>query len=214
MTREEYFNELTLIEKQNNTEYDLYYTIAALIKQSPYIKSEKLSVRAVFRRTKSARGQIFYGLSNFPDLVILDQNFRNADNDHAHIDNIDQIYGCIEVKNMSTPLLDIGPLLKEGKAALSRDEGQLLGDILWYGKVLYTNGRDWRYLKWDRQGKEFADIKRIVEKRIKVGKSQTDFDWYEEMKACQIDLSKIEVSEFSSEDWESLINGIYEIKWK
>ena len=74
LSKEDYTEEIGLIKKQNYVEAELYPIVADIIK--PTLK-DSLSKRYVFGRQRSALGQIYYGLSNFPDIVILDKTYEN-----------------------------------------------------------------------------------------------------------------------------------------
>lgn len=222
----EYMNEIELIKKQNNTEYDLYFVVADLLKKWGNIGKE-LSLRAVYNRRRSAMGQIFYGLSNFPDFVILDLAFDNRENKNNYIKNIDQVYGCIEIKGFDKSLPEINGIKEKikKKQEISRDEGQLLGDVLWYKKVLYTNGYEWTYYEWNPREEECEHIMKIVEERIESGGQ--GFEWHKKIDFNKLDLDKIKEKplipksgdlEDSSPDpadkWKKLITEIGNIKWK
>ncbi len=222
MTQREYTDELKLIERQNNYEFDLYFVIADLIKERPNIIKDRLSVRAVFNRIRSELGQVFYGLSNFPDFAILDSDFSNQDNAGPQIKNINQIYGCIEIKALGTPLLDMNSIVGKtaGQEKLGDHEGQLLGDVLWYRKVLYTNGCQWKYYEWDPKKEEFDYIKATVEERIKEEeiKKGREFDWYQHMDFRQLNLGKIRekfhILDVQNTNLQTLTDQIDQIKWK
>lgn len=168
-----YIDEINLIKNQNNTERDLYY----LVKQTlePYCCG--LSLRIVAERIKSELGQIFYGISSVPDIAILDRDFVN--NQHYKITgkNRDKLKGCIEVKNLGEKLYTLTELQEEfenknvGTAA-----GQLAGEILWYKKLLYTNGKEWRLFTFYNSGEYDDEIIGIVTKRIEEAK-KGKFNW-------------------------------------
>ena len=58
MKLNEYRMEISLMKEQNNTEYDMYSIIAALIRKGNNIKNV-LSLRDVHARRRSRKGQIF-----------------------------------------------------------------------------------------------------------------------------------------------------------
>lgn len=169
-----YIDEINLIKNQNNTERDLYY----LVKQTlePYCRG--LSLRIVAERIKSELGQIIYGISSVPDIAILDRDFVN--NQHYKITgkNRDKLKGCIEVKNLGEKLYTLTELQEEfenknvGTAA-----GQLIGEILWYKKLLYTNGKEWRLFTFYNSGEYDDEIIGIAESRIMAEGKKKDFDW-------------------------------------
>ena len=168
-----YIDEINLIKNQNNTERDLYY----LVKQTlePYCGG--LSLRIVAERRKSELGQIFYGISSVPDIAILDKDFDNEKNKVINKENRDKLKGCIEVKNLGEKLYTLEELKEEfenenvGTAA-----GQLAGEILWYKKLLYTNGKEWRLFTFYNSGEYDDEIIGIVTKRIEEEK-KGKFNW-------------------------------------
>lgn len=172
-----YIDEINLIKNQNNTERDLYYLVKQMLE--PYCCG--LSLRIVAERIKSELGQIFYGISSVPDIAILDRDFVN--NQHYKITgkNRDKLKGCIEVKNLGEKLYTLTELQEEfenknvGTAA-----GQLAGEILWYKKLLYTNGKEWRLFTFYNSGDYDDEIIGIVEKRKKQEERNEEFNWIED----------------------------------
>ena len=168
-----YIDEINLIKNQNNTERDLYY----LVKQTlePYCRG--LSLRIVAERRKSELGQIFYGISSVPDIAILDRDFNNEKNKVINKENRKKLKGCIEVKNLGEKLYTLEELKEEfenenvGTAA-----GQLAGEILWYKKLLYTNGKEWILFTFYNSGEYDDEIIGIVTKRIEEEK-KGKFNW-------------------------------------
>lgn len=73
MTKEKYQKEIELIKAQNNTEIELYLLATEIIQPM----TGELSKRYVFNRKKSKKGNIYYGLSSFPDIAILDKELRS-----------------------------------------------------------------------------------------------------------------------------------------
>lgn len=188
-----YKDEINLIENQNNTERDLYY----LVKQTlePYCGG--LSLRIVAERRKSELGQIFYGISSVPDIAILDKDFNNEKNKVINKKNRDKLKGCVEVKNLGEKLYTLKELQEEfenknvGTAA-----GQLAGEILWYKKLLYTNGKEWKLFTFKNSGEKDNEIIGIVTKRIKKEK-KGKFNWTEDpdIKKTVIDILNKNIKE-------------------
>ena len=117
---DDFKEEIELAFAQNAcVEIELYSIIASVIRESK--NKQKLSIRDVSSRKRSEISAKFYGLSGFPDFVLLE---RKKDQDAV-------IYGCIEAK-MST-------------IALGDNDEQLLGHIKSFGKVIYTNGLNWKF---------------------------------------------------------------------
>lgn len=133
MIFDDYIREIELIIKQNFVEQDLYSIIACLIREKVNFKSLSLRDVSNRRRTMSRYGleKVFYGIGGFPDFVILSEKFSG---DSPCKKNI---LGAIEAKYIGCPLKDI------------KDNIQLKGHILWFNKVLYTNGLEWQYYNYD-----------------------------------------------------------------
>lgn len=215
-----YIDEINLIKNQNNTERDLYY----LVKQTlePYCVG--LSLRIVAERRKSELGQIFYGISSVPDIAILDRDFVNKQHYEITGKNRDKLKGCIEVKNLGEKLYTLTELQEEfenknvGTAA-----GQLAGEILWYKKLLYTNGKEWRlftfYNSGEKDDKIIGDIIiGIVKKRIEKEERNEEFNWTEDSGIKQtvkyILDKKIEeklITEDCTKNWDEFIAEIKKI---
>ncbi|MBQ7744972.1 MAG: hypothetical protein IJT85_05320 [Ruminococcus sp.] len=211
-----YIDEINLIKNQNNTERDLYY----LVKQTlePYCRG--LSLRIVAERIKSELGQIFYGISSVPDIAILDRDFVNKQHYKITGKNRDKLKGCIEVKNLGEKLYTLKELQEEfenenvGTAA-----GQLAGEILWYKKLLYTNGKEWKLFTFINSEKD--DDKKIigiVKKRIKQEERNEEFNWTKdpgiEQTVKNILKKKIEVKIITKDctkNWDEFIAEIKKI---
>lgn len=117
-----YKEELELNRFQNRIEADQYRLIANLIVQSK--NGKKISLRDVSTRRKSAFADFFKGESGFPDFVIREREYSNNA----------ALLGAVEVKYMDIDLDD-----------KVRNLNQLEGHINSYGKVIYSNGLEWRF---------------------------------------------------------------------
>ena len=232
MNLDKYKKEIELMKKQNMTEYDMYSIIASIIREGKNV--ELLSIRDVNRRRKSERGQVFYGLSGIPDFVILDLDFDNNDNKDMKINNIDKIYRCIEIKEVNYTLLNVKDIIEKVKLGieLRDEEGQLLGEVLWYRKVLYTNGIRWMYYEWENIDKNDWDyIKKLVKTRINMEKEYrtkenidsrksvnlSNFNCYNKIKFENININEVELISLSNDikddQWNDFINKVHNIKW-
>ena len=159
MEKQEYIEEVNLIKEQNDTEFEIYPMAVEIIR--PTIKN--LSKRYVFARRKTDKGQIYYGISSFPDVAILDKKFKNISNKTISEEVWHQLKGCLEVKALETKLItkdQIEEVLSTKPDKLKKEIGQLIGEILWYKKVLYTNGVEWRCLYINEYSEEL--IKRQI----------------------------------------------------
>lgn len=116
------------------------------------------------------------GFGSFPDLAIFDESFPDFSGENLQeeniVSNLQKIYGCVEAKcNKKNPEQIEVKIVAENKSEQPKqknyfiernntktylhyadtgkatDEGQFLGELLWYGKVLYTNGVIWKYYK-------------------------------------------------------------------
>lgn len=216
LDKEYYSEEIRLIEKQNDVEAELYPLVAGIIQ--PTLKN--LSKRYVFGRQRSSMGQIYYGLSNFPDIVILDKSYENKSRKSIKIEDWRQLRGCVEVKNLKHGLMteeEIRTTLSNKPMHITREMGQLIGDLLWYKKVIYTNGLQWRFLSiTDDDNNELANrIIEVVNKRIKLEEGKHPFDWWEniEMKDGMLNYTDICLAKDCIQEWDKFIKRVNNIKW-
>lgn len=216
LNKEYYSEEIKLIEKQNDVEAELYPLVAGIIQ--PTLKN--LSKRYVFGRQRSSMGQIYYGLSNFPDIVILDKSYENKSSKSIKIEDWRQLRGCVEVKNLNHRLIaeeEIKSTLLNNFEHMTQEMGQLIGDLLWYKKVIYTNGLQWRFLSiTDDDNNELANrIIEVVNKRIKLEEGKHPFDWWEniEMKDGMLNYTDICLAKDCIQEWDKFIKRVNNIKW-
>lgn len=221
MTFQEYKDEIELIKEQNDTEFELYPLVVDII--MPTLKN--LSKRYVFARRKTELGQIYYGISSFPDVAIMERDFRNKQHKDISINNWNMIRGCVETKKLDSELYELDDLIKHLSKVISEnkpmknDIGQLLGEILWYKKVLYTNGIKWKlfYIK-SYNKKEIGKIIDIVSSRIEKEKdpnSREDFCWWKTKEIEEIvnKISEKTISENCLDNWEDFEKEINTIDW-
>jgi hypothetical protein len=132
MTWKEYIEEIELIEKQNNVEHDLYNIIFNILKERKAFK--KISVRNVCdrKRTIDQDEFLFWGIKGFPDFVLIDKEYGIKEKTK------NMILGALEAKYVGVELL-----LKD------EDKSQLIGHLLWFKYVIYTNGIEWRIYNCD-----------------------------------------------------------------
>ena len=169
MKKQEYIAEVNLIKEQNDTEFEIYPMAVEIIQ--PTIKN--LSKRYVFARRKTDKGQIYYGISSFPDVAILDKKFKNISNKTISEEEWRQLKGCLEVKALETKLItqdQVEKVISTKPDILNPEIGQLIGEILWYKKVLYTNGIEWRCLYI----KEYSE--KLIKNIIKIVNNRIDFE--------------------------------------
>ncbi|PLV68789.1 hypothetical protein AZJ15_08610, partial [Streptococcus pneumoniae] len=192
---------------------ELYPIIADIIK--PTLK-DSLSKRYVFGRRKSNMGQIYYGLSNFPDIVILDKTYENKSRKSIKIKEWKKLRGCVEVKNLNHRLIteeEIKSTLSNSFEHLTREMGQLIGDILWYKKVIYTNGIQWRFLSLDDNNEMNHKILKVVNNRIKLEDGKNTFDWWNQIKDLSFNYTDICLSKDCRQEWNEFVKRVKEIEW-
>ena len=216
MEKQEYIEEVNLIKKQNDTEFEIYPMAVKIIQ--PTIKN--LSKRYVFARRKTDKGQIYYGISSFPDVAILDKKFINISNQTISEEVWPQLKGCLEVKALETKLItqdQVEKVISTKSDILNPEIGQLIGEILWYKKVLYTNGIEWRCLYIKEYSEEL--IKRIIEivnKRIDFEKENPnkEFNWWESFKDIDFEIVDECITKNCIENWDDFIAKIHKINWE
>lgn len=154
MNLKEYSDEIKLIEKQNNVECDLYNLVYFVLKECSTF--DKISIRnvATRRRTKSGNEKGFWGVKGFPDFVLLNLKYDSK------IKSIDQtlMYGAVEMKAINKEMHE-----------QEMDKLQLIGHLLWFNHVIYTNGIEWRFysLQSVDKNKETPDMQKILDMQKK-----------------------------------------------
>lgn len=213
LSKEEYIEEIGLIDKQNYVEVELYPLVADIIKST---LRESLSKRYVFGRRKSNMGQIYYGLSNFPDIVILDKNYQNKARKSIEIEEWKKLRGCVEIKNLNNSLITeekIKSTISNSLEHITREMGQLIGDLLWYKKVIYTNGIEWRFLSLDDKEEIDNTIVEVVNKRIETEEAGNSFDWWKNIKDLSFNYTDICLSKDCRQEWDEFVKKVKEIEW-
>lgn len=220
MDKKEYVDEIKLIQEQNDVEFEIYPLAAELI--APFIKN--LSKRYVFARRLSPLGQIYYGISSFPDIAIVERDFKNTEHSEINETNWSKIKGCVEVKAYNKTLYklqDLSDFFDENKNLTSskRTElGQLIGEILWYRKVLYTNGVCWKLFEFNPNEHQKSVILDLVKERIDADANKTNFEWWSnnDLKCIfseeQVITEEV-IAENCIEEWGDFNEKIKEIEW-
>lgn len=213
LSKEDYTEEIGLIKKQNYVEVELYPLVADIIK--PTLK-DSLSKRYVFGRQRRGLGQIYYGLSNFPDIVILDKTYENKSRKSIKIEEWKELRGCVEVKNLNHRLIteeEIKSTLSNSFEHITGEMGQLIGDLLWYKKVIYTNGIEWRFLSLDDKEEIDNTIVEVVNKRIETEEAGNSFDWWKNIKDLSFNYTDICLSKDCRREWNEFVKRVKEIEW-
>lgn len=102
MNLETYKRYIDLTHKQNYCERDIYSYVIQLFREC--VLDEPISVLDISGRKNSNRGKIFYGISSVPDIGIVQESFNNHSNDDGNVDNLHEILGCIEIKNIDSDI--------------------------------------------------------------------------------------------------------------
>ncbi|ETE00939.1 hypothetical protein [Streptococcus pseudopneumoniae] len=213
LSKEDYTEEIGLIKKQNYVEVELYPLVANIIK--PTLK-DSLSKRYVFGRQRRGLGQIYYGLSNFPDIVILDKTYENKSRKSIKIEEWKELRGCVEVKNLNYSLITeekIKSTISNSFEHITGEMGQLIGDLLWYKKVIYTNGIEWRFLSLDDKEEIDNTIVEVVNKRIETEEAGNSFDWWKNIKDLSFNYTDICLSKDCRREWNEFVKRVKEIEW-
>lgn len=213
LSKEDYTEEIGLIKKQNYVEVELYPLVADIIK--PTLK-DSLSKRYVFGRQRRGLGQIYYGLNNFPDIVILDKTYENKSRKSIKIEEWKKLRGCVEVKNLNYSLITeekIKSTISNSFEHITGEMGQLIGDLLWYKKVIYTNGIEWRFLSLDDKEEIDNTIVEVVNKRIETEEAGNSFDWWKNIKDLSFNYTDICLSKDCRQEWNEFVKRVKEIEW-
>ncbi|MBR4514228.1 MAG: hypothetical protein IKO61_05025 [Lachnospiraceae bacterium] len=176
MTLEEYMRELILMSRQYGQEEELYPLINMLLRENDNVRH--LSVRDVHGSNSAGiKKEMLYGYVSFPDLVILNEKYfpeegsivdKEVNKRVGYINETKKLlYGCVEVKALGKKTVLESILngdtyvwkeqLLNNKIYIKKEItplGQLIGELLWYGKVLYTNGLCWYCLELQNPTKE------------------------------------------------------------
>ncbi|WP_252189010.1 hypothetical protein [Streptococcus pseudopneumoniae] len=161
-------------------------------------------------------GQIYYGLSNFPDIVILDKTYENKSRKSIKIEEWKELRGCVEVKNLNYSLITeekIKSTISNSFEHITGEMGQLIGDLLWYKKVIYTNGIEWRFLSLDDKEEIDNTIVEVVNKRIETEEAGNSFDWWKNIKDLSFNYTDICLSKDCRREWNEFVKRVKEIEW-
>ncbi|MGN0307637.1 MAG: hypothetical protein ACI4DN_05415 [Lachnospiraceae bacterium] len=161
MKWEKYTTEVELIEKQNDVEHDLYNIIANVIRDRNAFSDISLRDIGNRIRTKNKKEKVFWGLKGFPDFVMLNKEYQPVEN------SVDRkyIYGVIEAKFVDKPLY-----------TSIDDKRQLWGHLLWFRKVIYTNGIEWRFYSVEED-----DVQKILKKITSKSLNELQDDSYNKL---------------------------------
>ncbi|MCM1506550.1 MAG: hypothetical protein NC177_05370 [Ruminococcus flavefaciens] len=177
MTYDDYKRELDLIVRQNNIELELYSIIACIMRSCENMK--KLALREVSSMSQKAEYQkSFQSEKGFVDFIIADTSFSSDDSPQ---EAIKKIYGCIEAKAICINLNN------------TKYDNQISSELNKFGKLIYTNGIEWRYYELDNN-----NVKKLTWSVLLGKYSNKSIVWYDNAET----------------QYETLIKNLNEIKWK
>lgn len=176
MTLEEYMRELILMSRQYGQEEELYPLINMLLRENDNVRHLSVRDVHKSGST-GIRKDMLYGYVSFPDLAILDENNsfplygniydKKMPEGFNRNEQLKKIHGCVEIKKWidikektkNDKCIEVNKYIdtdekvinyiktKKGDIKTIGDFEQVVGELLWYGKVLYTNGFHWHYLE-------------------------------------------------------------------
>ena len=189
--------EIELIIKQNPLECELYSIIAAIIRERD--SSKNISLRDVSSlkeqskvlNPRDRKFKIEEGVYGSSDFLAINPDY------HYSQRKINLILGCIEVKAI---YLDLDK-------SIEQNINQFNGELKTFGKLIYTNGIEWRLYEYDsdlENQKLLWDIilGTYVHKKTSVQSPDLTVS----------DIDYIEWNEVS--EWNKLLNEIDKITWE
>lgn len=191
MDFEDYKREIRLIERQNHVEQDMYSIIATVIRERMTFKNCSLRDVSSRRRTKNESEKLFWGISGFPDFVILSEEYD------CKTPKREELLGAVEVK------AKIGDLI-------NRENIQLKGHIMWFNKVIYTDGLIWKYYEYKPDKEAFGVIKNLQSVSYYKVKDKWNYkvlpqiNSFNEKKYLKWEVSLIESGGFGAYKWEKI----------
>lgn len=163
--------------------------------------------------------------------------------------NMNKIYGCIEAKPINAELKELNEDLSSytyesiiGSKGLNTI-GELIFELMWYGKVIYTNGLEWRCLELTGISCCENFRKELFDKINKIGCGEGEKKKLEEkfnvlneyiknhpelrvicnkiadLRKCYNHYKRVvkgneeKINDFVSIEWDNLINGLSAIQW-
>lgn len=185
------------------------------------------------RRKKAIR--IYFGDKNRESLL-------QRINEFCTSFNFDKIHGCIEAKPIVECLKEVKKeILKNEKELLKSDgrlstEGEVIAELLWYGKVLYTNGLMWKFLEVTECKNSAKGVNNIIDLRKYLYENciEGNREWYKELSGedwkikieCKTiadfgtydDFTKIKSFDYVegkwNKQWTKLTDFLTEINWR
>ena len=210
---EDYFKELDLMDKQYGQEEELYPLVNMILRANCNL--DGLSLRDVHNHNSTKmKHSLLYGYAGFSDLVILGRDYCPDEDYHNINKHVEKMYGCVEIK---TSVADIENL-NEGYNKRYINGSQVIGQLAWYGKTIYTNGYMWRYLELDESGVKRLDFPKVPVKdkneNIKgfsLGRGSRKFH-FRVKTICNLNEDK-QLTDENKKQWNCLKQNLKKIDW-
>ncbi|HEV3807457.1 TPA: hypothetical protein VWX92_001684, partial [Streptococcus pneumoniae] len=149
--------------------------------------------------------------------------YENKSRKSIKIEEWKKLRGCVEVKNLNYSLITEEKIkstisnsfehITGEMEQLTGEMGQLIGDLLWYKKVIYTNGIEWRFLSLDDKEEIDNTIVEVVNKRIETEEAGNSFDWWKNIKDLSFNYTDICLSKDCRQEWNEFVKRVKEIEW-
>ena len=220
ITLKDYLRELELMEQQYGQEEELYPLVNMILRANCNL--DGLSLRDVHKgrrlygkdadiKIKHQRN-FLYGYGSFPDLVLLKEDWnaevlanKKLKQEKIH-ELIKKMCGCIEAKTIGTGGFQTffeGKInnynLSEISSTINNEEQTIL-ELMWYGKIIYTDGLIWQYL-------EMND--RILPKYYKYYK----FSYHKELKNISFYVKNIGIIKIGDQNFKNNIKEWNRLKY-
>lgn len=168
---------------------------------------------------------------------IPDSEINNKIRQFCLNNNMNKIYGCIEAKPIAAELKDLNEDLGSytyesiiGSNGLNTI-GELIFELIWYGKVIYTNGLVWKYFELNENNNIHEIRNKLFEINQYIGDKKKKYDkMYQYIKENNLCVKCTEIAnltnvytayknsskQLTSEQkkvWKNLINELVKIQW-
>lgn len=122
---------LSYMQHPHDQREEELYSIVLSILRDNNLNKNRYSFRDIHQNPKK-RNNVLYGISSNPDLAVYDLKLT----DDRNFNQKNFIYGVVEIKAIGTKLEN-------------KEKTQLLNEVVWFGRVLYTNGVHWVLYEYD-----------------------------------------------------------------
>lgn len=122
---------LSYMQHPHDQREEELYSIVLSILRDNNLNKNRYSFRDIHQNPKK-RNNVLYGISSNPDLAVYDLKLT----DDTDYNQKKFIHGVVEIKAIGTKLEN-------------KEKTQLLNEVVWFGRVLYTNGVHWVLYEYD-----------------------------------------------------------------